>query len=243
MKKQKNKLKIKNLAFDSKTKLIPAIVQDSETKVILMHAYMNQESLKLTLKTNKVTFYSRSRQALWTKGETSGNFLNLVSITTDCDQDTLLIQAQPEGPTCHLGTTSCFDSKDSYIKSSAKIKKSSLKENNSKFKKENKKTNNLNNRLSDDLTFLSDLEAVINDRFENKKSKKSYINSLIKSGLDKIIQKVGEEATETVIAAKNKDKKEFIYESSDLLFHLLVLLRAKNSSLSDLISELKRRNK
>ncbi len=205
-------LNIESLNFDSTTNLIPAIIQDSKTDKILMHAYMNLESLQITLKTKKVTFFSRSRNSLWTKGETSGNFLNLVSISTDCDQDTLLIQANPEGPTCHLGSESCF-----------KIESSG------------------------DINFLKELDFIIDDRFNPKNrntesNKKSYIQSLIDSGLDKIIQKVGEEAVETVIAAKNQDSKEFIYESADLVFHLMVLLKAKGLSLKDIAKELKSRH-
>lgn len=198
-----------NLKFDTTTGLIPAIVQDSSTGKILMQAYMNQESFNLTLETKKLTFFSRSRNQLWTKGETSGNFLELVSWSTDCDQDSLLFQAKPQGPTCHLGTESCFGETPAF----------------------------------NDYVFIKKLEGIIDQRFSDRSDKKSYVKSLIESGLDKIIQKVGEEAIETVIAAKNPDDKEFVYETADLIFHLLVLLRAKKIPLKTILDELEKRHK
>ncbi len=222
---------IEKLKYDSSTGLIPAIIQDSKTKYILMHAFMNEESFRITKETKKVTFFSRSRQALWTKGETSGNFLELISWSTDCDQDTILIQVKPLGPTCHLGSKSCFNSESAKLEMNFTIAATESQTPKLKY------DNNL------DLSFLIELEKVIDDRFTNKSLKKSYVSSLIESGLDKIIQKVGEEAIETVISAKNSDQKEFIYESADLLFHLLVLLRAKSTSLNDIIIELKSRQK
>lgn len=245
------KLEIDKLNFDSKTGLIPAVVQDSTSNKILMHAYMNIESLQITLKTKKVTFFSRSRNSIWTKGETSGNYLNLVSIDTDCDLDTLLIQARPEGPTCHLGTQSCFENKNTIYLNSIHSETNNTLDSNSPH------PNDL--KTIEDLIFLNKLESIIENRFNNKtgsnldntdlktsnneSTKKSYVQLLKESGLDKIIQKVGEEAIETVIAAKNNDSKEFIYEASDLVFHLMVLLKFKNLSLSDITNELKSRHK
>lgn len=245
------KFEIDKLNFDSNSGLIPAVVQDSITNKILMHAYMNMESLQITLKTKKVTFFSRSRNSIWTKGETSGNYLNLVSIDTDCDLDTLLVQATPEGPTCHLGAQSCFENKNTIYLNSINSETNTILDSNSLYPTNLKKV--------EDLIFLNKLESIIENRFNNKigsnlddtdqktsnkqPNKKSYIQSLKDSGLDKIIQKVGEEAVETVIAAKNQDSKEFIYETADLIFHLLVLIKAKNLSLKNITKELQNRHK
>ena len=188
--------------------LIPAIIQDSETKNVLMLGYMNQESLDKTIETQKVTFYSRSKQRLWTKGEESGNFLNLVSIKNDCDSDTLLIQAQPVGPTCHTGADTCWQ-----------------EPNNQGF------------------GFISDLEKTIKTRRENADSEKSYVASLFAKGINKIAQKVGEEAVELVIEAKDSDDKLFKNEAADLLFHLLVLLEAKDVKLGEVVDVLRSRHK
>jgi phosphoribosyl-ATP pyrophosphohydrolase/phosphoribosyl-AMP cyclohydrolase len=189
------------LNFSKLGGLIPAVIQDVDTKDVLMVGFMNEESLARTIKDKKVTFWSRTRKKIWQKGETSGNFLDVISITPDCDNDTVLILVNPKGPTCHKGTVSCF---------------------------------NLN------ITFLEELYGVIENRFVNM-PKKSYTASLFKSGLDKIAQKVGEEAIEVVIAAKNKSKKRTIEEVSDLLYHLVVLLVAKGISLEEIIRELKKR--
>ena len=188
-------------------KLIPAIIQDDETKSVLMLGYMNKDSIDKTKKTKKVTFYSRSKKRLWTKGEESGNYLNFISMKIDCDNDTLLIKAKPDGPTCHEGFDTCWKE---------------------------------NNYIS--YGFLSDLEKVIEDRYNDINNKKSYISSLFKQGINKIAQKVGEEAVETIIEVKNNKKERFLNESADLLFHLLILLKAKEVKFDDVISVLKSRN-
>jgi phosphoribosyl-ATP pyrophosphohydrolase/phosphoribosyl-AMP cyclohydrolase len=188
--------------------LIPAIIQDNETKSVLMLGYMNAEAYQKTIDTQKVTFYSRSKQRLWTKGEESGNFLNLVSIKNDCDDDTLLIQVNPVGPTCHNGTDTCWA-------------------------EENKS----------DYGFISHLENTIKVRRENADSEKSYVASLFEKGINKIAQKVGEEAVEVVIEAKDDNDDLFLSESADLLFHYLILLQAKGFQLEDVINVLKSRQK
>jgi len=188
--------------------LIPAIIQDSETKCVLMLGYMNAEAYQKTIDTQKVTFFSRSKQRLWTKGEESGNFLNLVDIKNDCDGDTLLIQAKPVGPTCHTGAGTCWQT-------------------------ENKS----------DYGFISDLENTIKVRRENADSEKSYVASLFKLGINKIAQKVGEEAIEVVIEAKDDNDDLFLDESADLLFHYLILLQAKGFQLNDVVKVLQSRQK
>jgi phosphoribosyl-ATP pyrophosphohydrolase/phosphoribosyl-AMP cyclohydrolase len=188
--------------------LIPAIIQDSETKNVLMLGYMNKEAYQKTLETGKVTFFSRSKQRLWTKGEESGNFLNLVDIKNDCDEDSLLIQAKPVGPTCHTGADTCWQM-------------------------ENKS----------DFGFISNLENTIKTRRENADSEKSYVASLFKLGINKIAQKVGEEAIEVVIEAKDDNDDLFLSESADLLFHYLILLQAKGFQLNDVVDVLKSRQK
>jgi phosphoribosyl-ATP pyrophosphohydrolase/phosphoribosyl-AMP cyclohydrolase len=193
---------IASLNWNKSDGLVPAVIQDANSHEVLMLGYMNAESLELTQKTSKVTFYSRTRKAIWTKGETSGNFLHVVEILPDCDQDALLIRARPEGPTCHRGTETCFES---------------------------------------EIAFLSELEEVIAGRFKDR-PKGSYVTSLIERGTDRMAQKVGEEAVETVIASKNPDLETFEGEASDLLFHLMVLLRAKGSSLGRLSALLKSRH-
>ena len=188
--------------------LIPAIIQDSETKSVLMLGYMNAESYQKTLDTQKVTFFSRSKQRLWTKGEESGNYLNLVSIKNDCDNDTLLIQVKPDGPTCHTGLDTCWQ-----------------------------ETNN------QDYGFISKLEKTIKNRRENADFEKSYVASLFEKGINKIAQKVGEEAVEVVIEAKDNNDELFLEESADLLFHYLILLQAKGFQLSDVVQVLQGRQK
>lgn len=192
----------------NKDGLIPAIIQDNQTKNVLMLGYMNQEALDKTLETEKVTFFSRSKNRLWTKGEESGNFLNLVSIKNDCDNDTLLIQVNPVGPTCHTGLATCWqdDNKQEY-------------------------------------GFISKLENTIQDRKENANSEKSYVASLFEKGINKIAQKVGEEAVEVIIEAKDSNDDLFLSESADLLFHYLILLQAKGFKLDDVVTVLKSRNK
>lgn len=197
-----------NIDIKSSHGLIPAIIQDSETKNVLMLGYMNEESIKKTIETQKVTFFSRSKQRLWTKGEESGNFLNLISIKNDCDGDTLLIQAKPVGPTCHTGADTCWQ-------------------------EENK----------ENFGFISSLEKTIATRRENADAEKSYVASLFEKGINKIAQKVGEEAVEVVIEAKDNNDDLFLSESADLLFHYLILLQAKGFQLNDVVEVLKKRQK
>jgi len=197
-----------NIDIKSAHGLIPAIIQDSETKNVLMLGYMNEESLQKTIETGKVTFYSRSKQRLWTKGEESGNFLNLVDIKNDCDGDTLLIQVKPVGPTCHTGLDTCWQ-----------------EPNNQEY------------------GFISNLEKTIKIRRENADSEKSYVASLFEKGINKIAQKVGEEAVEVVIEAKDNNDHLFLDESADLLFHYLILLQAKGFELNDVVNVLKARQK
>jgi len=188
--------------------LIPAIIQDANTKNVLMLGYMNEEAYNNTLETKRVTFFSRSKQRLWTKGEESGHFLNLVDIKNDCDNDTLLIQVKPVGPTCHKGTDTCW-----------------------------------NESNTQNYGFLSHLEDVIKSRRENADAEKSYVASLFKKGINKIAQKVGEEAVEVVIEAKDNDDNLFLNESADLLFHYLILLQAKGYTLNDAVNILIDREK
>ena len=187
--------------------LVPAIIQDAITKNVLMLGYMNEEAYDKTLKTNKVTFFSRSKKRLWTKGEESGHFLDLVSIDVDCDYDTLLVKAIPQGSTCHKGTDTCWA-------------------------QSNKQT----------YGFLTELEQVITQRKKEATSDKSYVASLFEKGINKIAQKVGEEAVETVIEAKDNNDELFLNESADLLFHYLILLKAKGFELNDVVEILKKRH-
>ena len=186
--------------------LVPAIIQDAVTKNVLMLGYMNQEALDKTKTTNKVTFYSRTKGRLWTKGEESGNYLNLVDLKVDCDCDALLVYVNPEGSTCHKGTDTCWEEK------------------------------NLQS-----FGFLSYLEMLINKRKGNIKDENSYIASLFRKGINKIAQKVGEEAVEVVIEAKDSNDHLFLDESADLLFHYLILLQAKGFKLNDIVEVLKKR--
>ena len=187
--------------------LIPAIIQDATTKTVLMLGYMNAEAVAKTLETNKVTFFSRSKNRLWTKGEESGHFLSLKSLKNDCDNDTLLIQATPQGPTCHKGTDTCWGASN-----------------------------------DESYGFLSALETIITDRKENASSETSYVSELFEKGLNKIAQKVGEEAVEVVIEAKDDNDDLFLNESADLLFHYLILLQAKGFKLNAVIDVLKSRH-
>ncbi|NDV42873.1 bifunctional phosphoribosyl-AMP cyclohydrolase/phosphoribosyl-ATP diphosphatase HisIE [Flagellimonas sediminis] len=187
--------------------LVPTIIQDAKTKNVLMLGYMNQEAFDTTLKTGKVTFFSRSKQRLWTKGEESGNFLNLVDIKVDCDNDTLLVSVSPVGPTCHKGTDTCW-----------------AEENVQAY------------------GFLSTLENIIESRKNDQDNPDSYVASLFRKGINKIAQKVGEEAVETVIEAKDTNDDLFLNESADLLFHYLILLKAKNFKLSDVVNILEQRH-
>lgn len=187
--------------------LVPAIVQDAVSGDVLMLGFMNAEAIDITQQTGRVTFYSRSRQQLWTKGETSGNFLEVVSIRQDCDNDTLLIEARPNGPVCHTGSATCFGDPDSR-----------------------------------GLQFITELESVISSRRENP-TEDSYVSKLFSRGLNKIAQKVGEEAVETVIASKDDDISAFKNEAADLLFHFLILLRQKGLALGDIAEVLQERRR
>lgn len=190
------------LDFDKMGGLIPAIIQDALTKNVLMLGFMNQEAYNKTLETNKVTFFSRTKNRLWTKGETSGNFLNVVSIEEDCDHDTLLIKANPIGPVCHTGAATCFNDDNRY-----------------------------------GVQFLSFLQDYIDKRHEEM-PEGSYTTSLFKSGLNRIAQKVGEEALETVIEATNGTNGRLVYEAADMLYHLIVLLTEKGLRIEDLAEAL-----
>ena len=192
--------------FDKMDGLVPAIIQDSYTQKVLMLGFMNKEAYEKTLTTGKVTFYSRTKQRLWTKGETSGNFLEVVSIKSDCDNDTLLIQAHPAGPVCHTGTDTCWGEKN-----------------------------------EQDIMFLKELQDFIDKRHEEM-PEHSYTTSLFRSGVNKMAQKVGEEAVETIIEACNGTDERLIYEGADLLYHLIVLLTSKGYRIEDLARELKERH-
>lgn len=187
--------------------LVPAIIQDNETQKVLMLGYMNEEAFLITNQSKKVTFFSRSKSRLWTKGEESGNFLKLVAIALDCDNDALLIKVNPSGPVCHKGSDTCW-----------------AEENESTF------------------GFLSELENIIEDRKTHIENENSYIASLFRKGINKIAQKVGEEAVEVVIEAKDNDKGLFLNESADLFFHYLILLKAKGHSLKEVEEILRNRH-
>ncbi|MCH2534128.1 MAG: bifunctional phosphoribosyl-AMP cyclohydrolase/phosphoribosyl-ATP diphosphatase HisIE [Bdellovibrionales bacterium] len=193
-----------NLDWQKMNGLIPAIVQHADSGQVLMLGYMNEEALQVTQDTKKVTFFSRSKNKLWTKGETSKNYLNLISVSQDCDNDALLIEALPEGPTCHTGEFTCFGPKKQF-------------------------------------GFLQQLDQIIESRKQSEEDS-SYTKSLFNKGLGKISQKVGEEAVETVVASLNEPKDRVVNESADLIFHLMVLLRAQNLKLDDVVECLKQRH-
>ena len=188
--------------------LVPAIIQDVSTKNVLMLGYMNAEALKVTQDTKLVTFYSRTKKRLWTKGEESGNVLNLVDLKLDCDNDTLLIQVKPKGPTCHKGTDTCWEEPN-----------------------------------TEHFGFISKLESTIESRVKAGNTSTSYVASLFASGINKVAQKVGEEAVEVVIEAMDNNDDLFLDESADLLFHYLMLLQAKGFKLNDIVNVLKNREK
>jgi phosphoribosyl-ATP pyrophosphohydrolase/phosphoribosyl-AMP cyclohydrolase len=188
--------------------LVPAIIQDATTKNVLMLGYMNAEAFEKTKETKLVTFYSRTKKRLWTKGEESGNTLQLVDVQLDCDRDSLLISVQPNGPTCHKGSDTCWNEKN-----------------------------------TPNYGFFSSLEKTITERVANKDIEKSYVASLFDKGINKIAQKVGEEAVETVIEAMDNNDELFLYEAADLLFHYLMLLQAKGFTLKDIEAELIGRQK
>lgn len=194
------------LDFDKMNGLVPAIIQDNYTQKVLMLGFMNEEAYNKTVETGKVTFFSRTKNRLWTKGEESGNFLHVVSIAVDCDNDTLLIKANPAGPVCHTGADTCWGEKN-----------------------------------EQDIMFLKELQDFIDKRHEEM-PEKSYTTSLFKSGVNKMAQKVGEEAVETVIEACNGTDERLIYEGADLLYHLIVLLTSKGYRIEDLARELKERH-
>jgi len=193
-----------NINFSKLNGLVPCVIQDAKTLRVLMLGFMNEDAYQKTLRDKRITFYSRSKQRLWTKGETSGNFLELVDIKVDCDQDTLLISVNPKGPVCHTGADTCFNEKN------------------------------------DDWN-LNSLESIIQNRKANPQ-KGSYTNKLLDSGLNKVAQKVGEEAVELVIEAKDNNKELFLGEASDLLYHYLVLLTAKGYTLQEVLDVLKKRH-
>lgn len=192
--------------FD-KNGLVPAVVQDEKTKAVLMLGYMNTEAINLTKKNKKVTFYSRSKKRIWMKGEESGNFLEFISMKSDCDNDTLLVRAIPTGNVCHKGDDTCWGEKN-----------------------------------FEQISFLTELEEIILDRFNNR-NEKSYISSLFSKGINKIAQKFGEEAVELVIESKDEKDELFLNESADVLFHFLILLKAKGFSFTDVIDKLEDRKK
>ncbi len=194
-----------NIDFNKTDGLVPVVIQDEQTLEVLMLGYMNQEAYNKTAQENIVTFFSRSKNRLWTKGETSNNFLHVKSIHIDCDHDTLLIKVKADGPTCHTGSRNCFNT-----------------------------TYNQN--------FILELENIVTDRYENPKEG-SYVNKLQKKGLNKIAQKVGEEGVETVIAALAETETDLINEASDLVFHLIVLLKEKGLSLERIAKNLEERHK
>ena len=203
-----NELKnISQLDFNKMDGLIPVVIQDNKTLKVLMVGFMNREAVEKTREIGQVTFYSRTKNRLWTKGEESGNFLNVVSILEDCDNDTLLFKVNPVGPVCHTGSDTCFD----------------------EINKE------------DDVQFLSYLQDFI-DKRKKEMPEGSYTTSLFKKGTRTISQKVGEEAVETIIGAMANDDENFIYESGDLLYHLIVLLSHKGYRIEDVVRELKKRH-
>ena len=195
-----------DLDFGKMNGLVPAIIQDNYTQKVLMLGFMNEEAYNKTVETGKVTFFSRTKNRLWTKGEESGNFLHVVSIAADCDNDTLLIKVNPAGPVCHTGADTCWGEKN-----------------------------------EQDIMFLKELQGFINKRHEEM-PEKSYTTSLFKSGVNKMAQKVGEEAVETIIEACNGTDERLIYEGADLLYHLIVLLTSKGYRIEDLARELKERH-
>ncbi|MFR6075123.1 bifunctional phosphoribosyl-AMP cyclohydrolase/phosphoribosyl-ATP diphosphatase HisIE [Phocaeicola coprocola] len=195
-----------DLDFGKMNGLVPAIIQDNYTQKVLMLGFMNEEAYNKTVETGKVTFFSRTKNRLWTKGEESGNFLHVVSIATDCDNDTLLIKVNPAGPVCHTGADTCWGEKN-----------------------------------EQDIMFLKELQDFIDKRHEEM-PEKSYTTSLFKSGVNKMAQKVGEEAVETIIEACNGTDERLIYEGADLLYHLIVLLTLKGYRIEDLARELKERH-
>ena len=208
-------MKESTLDFEKMGGLVPAIIQDADTRNVLMLGFMNRDAYEKTLATGKVTFWSRTRETLWTKGDTSGNFLDLVSIAEDCDHDTLLVKVHPHGPTCHTGTDTCWGEENT--------PPSSLLEGRER------------------LSFLSDLQDFIEKRHEQM-PEGSYTTRLFRDGVNKMAQKEGEEALETVIEATNGTNDKLIYEAADMLYHLEVLLTSKGLRIEDIATELQRRH-
>jgi phosphoribosyl-AMP cyclohydrolase / phosphoribosyl-ATP pyrophosphohydrolase len=198
---------LQNIDFSKLNGLVPAIIQDVQTNKVLMLGFMNEEAVKKTVETGKATFFSRTKNRLWTKGEESGNFLNVVEILPDCDNDTLLIKVNPVGPTCHTGADTCWGEVN-----------------------------------QGNVQFLSDLQNLISKRKEEM-PEGSYTTSLFRSGIRKISQKVGEEAVETIIGAMANDDENFIYETADLMYHLMVLLASKGYTIENVVDELQKRHK
>ena len=204
--------------FEKMGGLVPAIIQDATTRQVLMLGFMNEEAYQKTIDTGHVTFWSRTRQTLWTKGETSGHFLNLVDMKIDCDEDTLLVRVNPIGPTCHTGTDTCWGEENSPI-------------DNGQLTMDN----------ANPLLFLSELQSFI-DKRKQQMPEGSYTTSLFNKGINKIAQKVGEEALETVIEATNGTSEHLVYEASDLLYHLIVMLTEKGLRIEDVAEELHKRH-
>lgn len=211
-------IELDNIKYNEKG-LVPAVVQDANTREVLMVAYMNKEALHKTIETKRAWFYSRKRQKLWQKGETSGNFLEVKNIYYDCDEDTLLLQVVPKGPACHTGNYSCF------YRSLLDNQRSAVED-----------------KVKNPLGILKELVDIIDSRFAQK-PEGSYIAKLYEGGKERILKKVGEEACEVIIASMSKNKAETIYETADLLFHLLIALRFDNITIEEVMAELKRRRK
>ena len=203
--------------FEKMGGLVPAVIQDAKTRNVLMLGFMNEEAYQKTLETGHVTFWSRTRQTLWTKGETSGHYLNLVEMKSDCDQDTLLVRVNPIGPTCHTGTDTCWG-EDNVLHDPSPLSEADAS-----------------------LLFLGELQSFIDKRKEEM-PEGSYTTSLFAKGVNKIAQKVGEEALETVIEATNGTKEHLVYEASDMIYHLLVLLTEKGLRIEDVAAELQKRH-
>ena len=203
--------------FEQMGGLVPAVIQDAKTRNVLMLGFMNEEAYQKTLETGHVTFWSRTRQTLWTKGETSGHYLNLVEMKADCDQDTLLVRVNPIGPTCHTGTDTCWG-EDNVQQDPSPLTEADAS-----------------------LLFLGELQSFIDKRKEEM-PEGSYTTSLFTKGVNKIAQKVGEEALETVIEATNGTKEHLVYEASDMIYHLLVLLTEKGLRIEDVAAELQKRH-
>ena len=220
-----------NIDFDKMGGLVPAIIQDADTRQVLMLGYMNREAYEKTVSEGRVTFYSRTRKCLWTKGETSGNFLTVVSIKLDCDQDTLLIRVHPAGPVCHTGTDTCWGEENTPVPASSSAHQVTDESGSESYSAS----------PSNPLLFLSELQDFIEQR-HREMPEGSYTTSLFRDGLNRMAQKVGEEALELVIEACNGTNERMIYEGSDMIYHLIVLLTSKGLRIEDLAKELQERH-